>query len=406
MSPADEPPVPKWEQVAERLEREFAGPTAEQHALAEQLGVDVIDVPAPVFAVVLHDHLAAALFARHFPIRDGDLEGLNDLETELELPVTRELVTGTKAEKAARFAATYGLKTARGLRALRPQQGDIVRLNAPEREPQLRREISSIGDNGRIYLRGLPSKSAWPNYLTVIARAGEAGHEEAQAALDAALLNDPSRVGGSVNFAALRDLDPYLVDNRIPPPEATLELERRLVDERTERSFQELLERYPSLLACLVAGNWQTYVIPQGRLGSEYVTDFLVLGINSLGMQWVAVELEAPTHPLHNQDGSLPGGVRHAIGQIDSWREWLTSNVAYAQRARRDDGLGLYGITNNDPGLVIIGRGEPTTERDAQRRREAERADIEIHSYDWLLRQALSLQANALSLAPVSWNEF
>jgi hypothetical protein len=121
-------------------------------------------------------------------------------------------------------------------------------------------------------------------------------------------------------------------------------------------------------------------------------------------MQWVQVEIEAPEHRLHNKDGSLTSAVRHAVGQIEDWREWLTTNIAYAQTLRSSNGLGLHGINNLAPGLVIIGRAEASTERDPQRRREEENARIEIHSYDWLLRHAKNLQQDAISVADAFWN--
>lgn len=109
--------------------------------------------------------------------------------------------------------------------------------------------------------------------------------------------------------------------------------------------------------------------------------DFLVLGFNSLGPQWLAVELEAPRHALLTKDGALRSEVHHAIKQIQEWREWLTQNVAYAQEQ-----LGLYGITNRVKGLVLIGRSDVSYEREPARSQVLEDSNIEIHSWDWLCR--------------------
>ena len=70
--------------------------------------------------------------------------------------------------------------------------------------------------------------------------------------------------------------------------------------------------------------------------------------------------------------------------QVQDWREWLTDNVKYAQ-----DELGYYGLTNRAPGLVVIGRSDPTTERQRSRSQSGD-AGIKIHSWDWLLRSALN----------------
>lgn len=113
-----------------------------------------------------------------------------------------------------------------------------------------------------------------------------------------------------------------------------------------------------------------------------------MLGINSLGPQWLLVEIEAARHRLVIKDGSLSGPTRHAIKQIQDWSEWLTTNVAYAHNEKN-----LYGITNRAPGLVIIGRDEPTTQRQASRARSQESEQISIHSWDWVLRSARNLSA-------------
>ncbi len=86
---------------------------------------------------------------------------------------------------------------------------------------------------------------------------------------------------------------------------------------------------------------------------------------------------------------TLSSPTRHAIAQVHDWREWLTSNVAYAQSE-----LGLHGITNRSPGLVIIGRDDPSAERDASRSQSAEEGRIEIHSWDWLLRHFRNVGRN------------
>lgn len=143
-----------------------------------------------------------------------------------------------------------------------------------------------------------------------------------------------------------------------------------------------MIERNPELLASLVQGHWETFVIPQKRLGAEHVTDFLVLGVTSQGPEWVAVELEAPRRELLTKRGRLREAVQHAVNQIQDWREWLTVNVAYAQNQHH-----LVGLTNRVPGLVIIGRADPAAEREPARRRHAEQDQIQIHSWDWLLRE-------------------
>jgi hypothetical protein len=122
-----------------------------------------------------------------------------------------------------------------------------------------------------------------------------------------------------------------------------------------------------------------------------------VLGINSLGPQWLLVEIEAARHGIVNKNGTLSGPTRHAIKQIQDWGEWLTTNVAYAHNE-----LNLHGLTNRAPGLVIIGRDEPTTQRRAARARSQESAQISIHSWDWVLRSARNLSVMAIDFSDLA----
>lgn len=382
-----------WEEVAQKLESLASSPTKEQLRVATALGVALdADLPAPVAAVVLRSHLEVALMESVG--RDSEIpEALETLEDQLGVVDRAELRTGSSAEVSAWFASRYMLLTARGLRALRPQVGDVVaRGDSPEQMI-----VSSISDNGRVYMKGGRGKAAWPNYLTVIARDGESeDHAALVAAVDADLRN--SRASHVPNSPKLALLDQYRVRPLVPPSEAVRELEDLLESgERLEGPFQDLLERQPQLLASLVVGNWGTYVIPQQRLGSDYVTDFLVLGVNSLGPQWLAVEIEAPRHQLLRADGDLRQSVNHAIGQIQSWRQWLTENVAEAQ-----DDLHLYGIQSQIRGLVVIGRGEPSLDRQSSRAIVGEQQTIDVHTWDWLLRQARQLLADGRQSAAIN----
>jgi hypothetical protein len=77
------------------------------------------------------------------------------------------------------------------------------------------------------------------------------------------------------------------------------------------------------------------------------------------------------------------------IRQILDWRRWLTRNLDYAERPRSRDGLGLEGVSPRGRGLLLIGRETDLTDTDRQRRRQlAEETGIDIHTYDWLTREA------------------
>lgn len=369
--------TPEWEKTAQSLERLLEGPTERQRLVADQLGISLpADVPAQVAAAILRAAVSDALGSTYAPAEVS--ETLGELEDCLGLPRTTRLISGTRDELSAWFSARYALKSARGLRATRPGIGDVVAsLGWDEGEHRI---VSSIGEDGRVYMRHLPARRAWPDYLTVVARLGSQEYEAAAAIVEASVRN--ATTSRSTNFANFRDLDPYRLDQHTPSPEAIRELEDLLESgERREEPFQQLLTRNPAFLAMTVVGGWRTYVIPKARLGSEHVTDFLVLGINSVGPQWVTVELEAPRHRILTRAGRLSGATRHAIDQIQDWREWLTLHISYAQT-----GLGLHGITNRSPGLVIIGRDDPVADPQPARLNSGYQSRIDVHSWDWLLR--------------------
>lgn len=376
----------RWEEVAERLDSLAQRPTEEQRRVAEALGIAIDDdTPAPVTAVILKSRLSGALLENLSA--DAEIpESLIELEDELDSKSRAQLVTGSRLEVSAWFASRYMQLTANGLRELQPCVGDVVeRFDAPGDNLI----ISSIGDDGRIHMRGGRGKRAWPNHLKLVARADESDtHSKMIASLDAKIRNEKNDYAPS--SPRLEKLEKFRITGNVPTDEAIRELEDLLESgEPKEPPFQRLIERHPQLLTSLVIGSWGSYVIPQQKLGVEHVTDFLVLGINSLGPQWVAVELEAPRHQLLTQSGSLRSEVQHAVNQVQDWRDWLTENVAYAHNS-----LHLHGLTNHVPGLVIVGRDHPRDDRQPARSRVDEQQDIQIHSWDWLLRQAQRLNGD------------
>jgi hypothetical protein len=381
-------PQPRWAQVADSLDDMAAGPTVDQVKVADALGIPLYrNLPAPVAAVVIRDHLKSVLFqgvggASELP------EALSELEDELNLTSAAHLVTGSRDEVSAWFSARYMVMTSRGLRHLMPEAGDVVSRQSGAIE---KRVISTISDDGHINFKGRPAARAWPNHLVPVARVGSPEHVEAVRQVDARLRNAADYA--SASFGNFLPLTEYALDDYAPAPEAIRALEELLESgERLEQPFQNLLELYPALLASVVIGNWKTFVIPQPRLGAELVPDFLVLGFNSLGPHWVTVEIEAARHKILNQSGRLSGPTNHAVQQIQDWREWLTNHVAYAQTEHH-----LHGLTNRAPGLVIIGRDTPSPHRQASRAQSEEDARIAIHSWDWLLRNARARAQNPLS---------
>jgi hypothetical protein len=154
--------------------------------------------------------------------------------------------------------------------------------------------------------------------------------------------------------------------------------------------MQRVLEEHPRMLAQALPGEQQAWILPQLRLGSEYVADFFIAQRASEGYVWYAVELERPQEKMSTSNGDLSQILHHALGQILDWREWLKHNLDYAARPTEQSGLGLPDIEPDPEGLIIIGRdSEALPSKAARRRRSLCRNNrVRIETYDWLLSAA------------------
>jgi hypothetical protein len=156
----------------------------------------------------------------------------------------------------------------------------------------------------------------------------------------------------------------------------------------------------PSVLASLVRSTYGTYVLPLPRLGAQYVPDFAIAAADSAGIHWTVVEIESPTATLSTQDGRFAVKLREAIDQINDWRDWLASHLAYARSPVAENGLGLAGIDTSPQALVLIGvAGHRHPKFNTARRRLVQEQRINVHSYSWLV-QTLRSHAHPL-LAPL-----
>src|SRR4051812_13853613 len=143
--------LPDWERVADHLDQLASGPSIAQVQVATALSIPLSEhLPTPVAAVVIRQHLSEALLERRREVVEVPAV-LGEVEDELAVARTEVLLTGTRDEVSAWFAARYALKTSRGLRNLKPCVGDIVTSGGWTGGEQ--REISSIGDNGRVYMK-------------------------------------------------------------------------------------------------------------------------------------------------------------------------------------------------------------------------------------------------------------
>jgi hypothetical protein len=152
------------------------------------------------------------------------------------------------------------------------------------------------------------------------------------------------------------------------------------------------LQQYFTERPWMLVGEWTggcRWVIPEARLGAQFRADFLVARLDSRGVRWTLVELESPRAHLFTKDRRPRRELSKGLNQIMEWRVWLNDNRSYARRRGRN-GLGLLDIDGEAcSGLVLIGRGEERTDEDRELLLRHEfRNQVEIHSYDWIVREA------------------
>jgi hypothetical protein len=155
---------------------------------------------------------------------------------------------------------------------------------------------------------------------------------------------------------------------------------------KNERPLQAFFYLHRHFLVEHLRGGHGRWAISQKRLGSEYVTDFMIGAAHSFGVDWVAVELESPRAALFTKSGDPSATLNHAIRQILNWRTWLTHNLSYATRPESEDGLGLSKLRPDVEGLVLIGRRSRLSDADnALRSQMSHDLNIAIHTYDYIL---------------------
>lgn len=73
-------------------------------------------------------------------------------------------------------------------------------------------------------------------------------------------------------------------------------------------------------------GHHEAYVIPEFLFGNTYRVDYLLIGKNSGGYEFVLVELEHPYKDITTKNGDLGSAFRKGIKQIDDWKRYLVPN--------------------------------------------------------------------------------
>ncbi len=390
--------VKSWRAAVRAIEKLTGPVTRRQRRLATLAGIALPGkLPAIVAAARLREALSQDL---HFGalvstrVRYDTEEYLADQwkEAKQKPPV----IPTTQNEAEAWVEYLFLIKRRANLNRLRPHEGDIVANSGGSYV-----EVSSIGENGRLYFKGGGGQGAWPDRVVLVARLRDKSTQASEARTRAQ--NTASRPSGSWSLAREEDLRAFQVTSVASHHE--IEALEEVIDTATdERPIQEHLQKHPRLL-CPLLQRTPRYVIPLKRLGSEFVPDFVIGDVDSMGIHWYLLELESPRAPVYlANEKSLSAQARKGVEQVTEWRKWLQDNIAYARQSRRENGLGLFDIRPDTRALVLVGRRSSNkTGTDAARLEARATSNVHIHTYDWLLD---SIRGSSDFLGPSAMNSY
>jgi hypothetical protein len=75
-------------------------------------------------------------------------------------------------------------------------------------------------------------------------------------------------------------------------------------------------------------GHHAAFAFKEFDLPPNFVVDYLLVGKNSGGYEFVFIELENPTGSIVNADGAFGTTIRKGIKQLEDWDAWIESNFS------------------------------------------------------------------------------
>ncbi|GAA0894084.1 hypothetical protein GCM10009122_37640 [Fulvivirga kasyanovii] len=75
-------------------------------------------------------------------------------------------------------------------------------------------------------------------------------------------------------------------------------------------------------------GHHEAFLFKEFELTATYKTDYLLVGKNSGGYNFIFIELENPYSNITLQNGELGATFRKGIKQVEDWDDWIESNFS------------------------------------------------------------------------------
>src|SRR5690606_16902163 len=73
-------------------------------------------------------------------------------------------------------------------------------------------------------------------------------------------------------------------------------------------------------------GHHGAFLFPEFPLSTNFVTDYLVIGRNSGGHEFIFIEIESVYGAVTTKDGSFGESIRKGVKQVEDWQFWLEKN--------------------------------------------------------------------------------
>jgi hypothetical protein len=121
-----------------------------------------------------------------------------------------------------------------------------------------------------------------------------------------------------------RSLSPVKSENM------TARWESILREATREQDVQNFLEHHPEFLPGLFDlhnGPLHGIIVSKFPFGADYKCDFAFVTRHSMALQFTFVEIEDPSKPIFNKDGSFSQAFNHARQQIADWKVWAEKNI-------------------------------------------------------------------------------
>lgn len=75
-------------------------------------------------------------------------------------------------------------------------------------------------------------------------------------------------------------------------------------------------------------GHHGIYVFREFELANNFIVDYLLIGKNSGGYEFIFIELESPEGRITNSNGEFGTVIRKGIKQINDWDKWIEVNYS------------------------------------------------------------------------------